>query len=203
MCLVLGRPGSGCSTFLKTISGETHGLHISTESNLQYQGIPASIMHSDFRGEVIYNAETDVHFPHLTVGDTLLFASHARAPHNRLPSISRSMYATHMRDVVLAMFGLTHTLHTKVGNDFIRGVSGGERKRVSIAECILSGAPIQCWDNSTRGLDSANALEFVKTLRLGAESSGCTSFVAIYQCSQNAYDVCPPLPLPLFSFTAC
>ena len=110
------------------------------------------------------------------------------------------MYATHMRDVVLAMFGLTHTLHTKVGNDFIRGVSGGERKRVSIAECILSGAPIQCWDNSTRGLDSANALEFVKTLRLGAESSGCTSFVAIYQCSQNAYDVCPPLPPPRFPF---
>ena len=71
---------------------------------------------------------------------------------------------------------------------------------MSIAECILSGAPIQCWDNSTRGLDSANALEFVKTLRLGAESSGCTSFVAIYQCSQNAYDVCPspPLPLPFF-----
>ena len=43
-----------------------------------------------------------------------------------------------MRDVVLTMFGLTHTLHTTVGNDFIRGVSGGERKRVSIAECILS-----------------------------------------------------------------
>ena len=104
------------------------------------------------------------------------------------------MYATHMRDVVLAMFGLTHTLHTKVGNDFIWGVSGGERKRVSIAECILGGAPIQCWDNSTRGLDSANTLEFVKTLRLGAESSRCTSFVAIYQCSQNAYDVCPRFP---------
>ena len=69
---------------------------------------------------------------------------------------------------------------------------------MSIAECILSGAPIQCWDNSTRGLDSANALEFVKTLRLGAESSGCTSFVAIYQCSQNAYDVRPPLTFPFF-----
>lgn len=204
MCLVLGRPGSGCSTLLKTISGETHGLHISPESNLQYQGIPAAIMHEDFRGEVIYNAETDVHFPHLTVGDTLLFASHARAPSNRLPSITRQVYANHMRDVVMAMFGLTHTLHTKVGNDFIRGVSGGERKRVSIAECVLSGAPIQCWDNSTRGLDSANALEFVKTLRLGAESSGCTPFVAIYQCSQNAYDVCPPVfPLHYYLTNEC
>jgi ATP-binding cassette subfamily G (WHITE) protein 2 (PDR) len=39
-----------------------------------------------------------------------------------------------MRDVIMAVFGLNHTLNTKVGNDFIRGVSGGERKRVSIAE---------------------------------------------------------------------
>ncbi len=39
-----------------------------------------------------------------------------------------------MRDVTMAVFGLTHTLNTKVGNDFVRGVSGGERKRVSIAE---------------------------------------------------------------------
>ena len=103
---------------------------------------PLDIMHSDFRGEVIYNTETDVHFPHLTVGDTLLFVSHARPLHNCLPSISRSMYATHMCNVVLAMFGLMHTLHTKVSNHFIWGVSGGERKRVSIPECILGGAPI-------------------------------------------------------------
>ena len=39
-----------------------------------------------------------------------------------------------MRDVIMAVFGLGHTVNTKVGNDFVRGVSGGERKRVSIAE---------------------------------------------------------------------
>ena len=48
------------------------------------------------------------------------------------------MYPTHMPNVILAMFCLTHTLHTKLGNDFIQGVSGGERKQVSIAEWILS-----------------------------------------------------------------
>jgi ABC-type multidrug transport system ATPase subunit len=58
----------------------------------------------------------------------------------------------------MAMLGLSHTINTRVGNDFVRGVSGGERKRVSIAEATLSGSPLQCWDNSTRGLDSANAL---------------------------------------------
>lgn len=48
----------------------------------------------------------------------------------------------------MAVFGISHTINTRVGNDFVRGVSGGERKRVTIAEAALSGAPLQCWDNS-------------------------------------------------------
>jgi ATP-binding cassette subfamily G (WHITE) protein 2 (PDR) len=53
----------------------------------------------------------------------------------------------------------------------------------------LGGSPLQCWDNSTRGLDSATALEFVKTLRISTEMSGATAIVAIYQASQSIYDV--------------
>ena len=63
------------------------------------------------------------------------------------------------------------------------------RKRVTIAEAALSGAPLQCWDNSTRGLDSANAIEFVKNLKMGAEYMGTTSVVAIYQAPGSAYDL--------------
>jgi ATP-binding cassette subfamily G (WHITE) protein 2 (PDR) len=68
-------------------------------------------------------------------------------------------------------------------------VSGGERKRVTIAEASLSRAPLQAWDNSTRGLDSANAIEFCKTLRMETEISGTTACVAIYQAPQAAYDL--------------
>lgn len=150
MLVVLGRPGSGCSTLLKTISGETDGFFLDQESQINYQGISMEQMHRDFRGECIYQAEVDVHFPQLTVGQTLEFAAKARgkrcfvypvdvadniiAPRNRIPGVSRDQYAIHMRDVIMTVFGLSHTLNTKVGNDFIRGVSGGERKRVSIAE---------------------------------------------------------------------
>jgi ATP-binding cassette, subfamily G (WHITE), member 2, PDR len=150
-------------------------------------------MHKDFRGEVVYNEEVDRHFPNLTVGQTLSFAAQARTPRARLPGVSRERFANHLKDVVMAVFGLRHTENTKVGNDFIRGVSGGERKRVSIAEVALSGSPLQCWDNSTRGLDSATALEFVKTLRLSTKYTGSTAVVAIYQASQDIYDVRPEL----------
>ncbi|KAB5515328.1 hypothetical protein GE09DRAFT_917761, partial [Coniochaeta sp. 2T2.1] len=73
-----------------------------------------------------------------------------------------------------------YTYNIKVGNDFIRGVSGGERKRVSLAEMVLSGSPFSAWDNSTRGLDSATALKFVFALRMAADMGGRASAVAIY-----------------------
>lgn len=150
MLVVLGPPGSGCTTFLKTLTGEIHGFEVDSGSHLNYQGIPVKHMHNYFRGEAIYTAEVDVHFPMLTVGDTLTFAARARAPRMVPGGVSRNEWAQHLRDVVMATFGISHTVNTRVGNDFVRGVSGGERKRVSIAEAALSGAPLQAWDNSTR-----------------------------------------------------
>jgi ABC-type multidrug transport system ATPase subunit len=190
MLAVLGPPGSGCSTLLRTIAGDTHGFYVNDASIINYQGIRPSQMARHFRGEAIYTAEVDAHFPQMTVGETLYFAALARCPKTIPPGVSRREYAKHLRNVIMAMFGITHTKNTRVGNDFIRGVSGGERKRVTISEAALGHAPLQCWDNSTRGLDSANALEFCRTLRTQADVLGSTACVAIYQASQDAYEVC-------------
>ncbi|RMZ74607.1 ABC transporter CDR4 [Pyrenophora seminiperda CCB06] len=189
MLVVLGPPGSGCSTFLKTITGETHGFFIDEKSQINYQGISPKLMHQNYRGEAIYTAEVDVHFPAMTVGETLYFAALARRPRIIPGGVTLQQYAEHQRDVIMALFGISHTVNTRVGNDFIRGVSGGERKRVTIAEASLSRAPLQAWDNSTRGLDSANAIEFCKTLRMETEINGTTACVAIYQAPQGAYDL--------------
>jgi len=53
---------------------------------------------------------------------------------------------------------------------------------------ILASSSIGFWDNSTRGLDSATALEFVRALRISADIIGSTHAVAIYQASQAIYD---------------
>ncbi|KAL2824234.1 ABC-2 type transporter-domain-containing protein [Aspergillus cavernicola] len=188
MLVVLGPPGSGCSTFLKTIAGDTHGFYVDKSSSLNYQGVSAKQIGKEFRGEAIYTAEVDVHFPKLTVADTLFFAARARAPRYIPGGATVNEYAEHMRDVIMAIFGISHTKNTIVGNDFIRGVSGGERKRVTIAEACLSMAPLQCWDNSTRGLDSANAVEFCKTLRMQTDINGTTACVSLYQAPQTAYE---------------
>lgn len=63
MLIVLGRPGSGCSTLLKTMTGEMHGLQIDEQSTVHYNGISQEQMMKEFKGEVVYNQEVDKHFP--------------------------------------------------------------------------------------------------------------------------------------------
>ncbi|KAH7110799.1 ABC-2 type transporter [Dactylonectria estremocensis] len=189
LLIVLGRPGSGCSTLLKSMCGELHGLELYQDADINYNGIPQNVMMKEFKGEAIYNQEVDKHFPHLTVGQTLEFAASCRTPSHRIHGMSREEFCQYAAKVVMTVCGLSHTYNTKVGNDFIRGVSGGERKRVSIAEMIVAGAPLFAWDNSTRGLDSANALKFVQTLRFACDTMEVANAVAIYQASQSIYDL--------------
>lgn len=189
LCAVLGRPGSGCSTLLKTVSASTYGFTVQPESVVSYDGITQREILSHYRGDVVYSSEVDDHFATLPVGYTLEFAARCRCPRNRPEGVTREQYYKHYAAVTMATFGLLHTYDTKVGDDYIRGVSGGERKRVSIAEVTLAGSKVQCWDNSTRGLDSATALEFVRALKTNAEVARTTSLVAVYQCSQDAYNL--------------
>lgn len=78
------------------------------------------------------------------------------------------------------MLNISHTKNTLVGDEFVRGVSGGERKRVSIAEMMATRARVQCWDNSTRGLDASTALDFVRSLRVMTDVLGQTTFVTLW-----------------------
>lgn len=71
----------------------------------------------------------------------------------------------------------------------VRGVSGGERKRVSIAEMMATRARVQAWDNSTRGLDASTALDLVKGLRVMTDVLGQTTFVSLYQAGESIYEL--------------
>ena len=57
LLVVLGRPGSGCSTFLKAITGELHGLDVGDKGVVSYNGIPQKQMVKEFKGEMPYNQE--------------------------------------------------------------------------------------------------------------------------------------------------
>lgn len=54
------------------------------------------------------------------------FAAEARVPRILPGGVSPAVFAQHQRDVAMAIYGISHTVNTVVGNDFVRGVSGGE-----------------------------------------------------------------------------
>ncbi|KAA1475296.1 pleiotropic drug resistance ABC transporter [Dentipellis sp. KUC8613] len=188
MLLVLGSPGSGCSTLLKTLTNQRAEYH-SVKGEVFYDSFTPEQIAKHFRGDVIYCPEDDVHFPTLTVDETLRFAISMRTPRVRHDNISRDQYIRLLADACAAVFGLRHVKNTPVGDASIRGVSGGEKKRVSISEVMVSRALITAWDNSTRGLDSSTSLEFARALRLATGICRWSMIVSIYQAGEQIYDL--------------
>lgn len=105
MLLVLGRPGSGCTTFLKTFCNQRSGFE-AVEGDVTYGGTDAHRMAKDFRGEVIYNPEDDLHYATLSVKRTLKFALQTRTPgkESRLEGESRADYMEEFLRVVTKLF---------------------------------------------------------------------------------------------------
>jgi ABC-type multidrug transport system ATPase subunit len=190
MLLVLGRPGAGCSTFLKAFCNQREGFE-AVEGDVTYGGTDASAMKRNFRGEVIYNPEDDLHYATLTVKQTLSFALKTRTPgkESRLEGESRSAYQKEFLRIVTKLFWIEHTLGTKVGDAFVRGVSGGEKKRVSIAEAMITRASVQGWDNSSRGLDASTALEYVQSIRTLTNMAHTSTAVSLYQAGESLYQL--------------
>ncbi|KAI9051036.1 hypothetical protein LZ554_005144 [Drepanopeziza brunnea f. sp. 'monogermtubi'] len=180
--LVLGRPGSGCSTFLKAVANN-RGSYASVEGDVAYGGIPASEQTKSYKGEVNYNEEDDQHFPTLTVEQTLNFSLLNKTKKNEKGDIPVIINA------LMKMFGISHTRHTLVGDAFVRGISGGERKRVSIAETLATKSTVVAWDNSTRGLDASTALDYAKSLRVMTDISNRTTLVTLYQAGEGIYEL--------------
>lgn len=132
----------------------------------------------------------DLHYATLSVKATLNFALQCKTPgkESRNENETAKEYVSNFLKSVVKLFWIEHTLDTKVGNEHVRGVSGGEKKRVSIAEALITKASTQCWDNSTRGLDASTALEYVESLRSLTNMAHLSTAVALYQAGERLYD---------------
>ncbi|KAM0718631.1 hypothetical protein Q7P37_005702 [Cladosporium fusiforme] len=182
MLLVLGRPGSGCSTFLKAVTNNRES-YADVTGDVSYGGISAEKQKKMYRGEVVYNQEDDTHMAVLNVWKTLTFALMTKTRKKAREEIDVIAAA------LMKMFGISHTKYTMVGDEYTRGVSGGERKRVSIAETLASKSTVVAWDNSTRGLDASTALDYARSLRIMTDVSDRTTLVTLYQAGEGIYDV--------------
>ncbi|KAK8157656.1 LOW QUALITY PROTEIN: ABC-2 type transporter-domain-containing protein [Phyllosticta citrichinensis] len=167
-CVLPGEmPGAGCSTFLKVIGNKMRGSEC-FKGEVTFGGTPAERMHNNHRNEFLYSPEEDEHYATLKVRDTLKFAI---SKESLLPGESQSDYTDEFLRVLSMIFKLEQIMETK----FRRGISGGEKKRVSIAEAL-------CWDNS---LDASTAVD----LRSLTTMTGISACVALNQAGESLYQL--------------
>ena len=185
--LVLGQPGAGCSTTLKVLANQREDYPI-IKGHVNYGRFSSDEVKDRFRSEVIYVGEEDIHYPSLKVKHTLDFALRLRQPSDS--DQNPSVFSEDMSHKLVTSLGISHTTNTIVGNSFVRGVSGGERKRVSLAEALAVNPAVACWDNPIRGLDSASALDFLRLLKDVARQTGAANVVTLYQASESMYQQC-------------
>lgn len=186
MLLVLGRPGAGCTSLLKVLSN-LRSSFTKVEGTVHYGGIDHETFAKRYRGQVVYNEEEDQHYPTLTTKQTLQFALRTKTPGKRLLDETKADFVNKILYLLGNMLGLTKQMNTMVGNAFIRGLSGGERKRLSIAEVMTTQSSINCWDCSTRGLDAASALDYVRSLRIMTNIFKRTTVATLYQASNSIF----------------
>lgn len=143
---ILGPSGSGKSTLLNALAGR---LHHNLTGTIIYN---TSKFKKTISRKTGFVAQDDILYPHLTVRETLIFCSLLRLP-NTIPQPEKIATA----DSVIAELGLSKCQDTIIGNSFIRGVSGGERKRVSIAHEMVMDPSLLILDEPTSGLDATAA----------------------------------------------
>lgn len=128
-----------------------------------------------FRQQSAYVLQEDCFFPELTVKETITLSAMLRLPR----SMSKEEKEERVNSVI-AELGLNLVVDTYVGNDMLRGVSGGERKRVNIGTELVTNPSLIFLDEPTTGLDSFNAHNVVKTL-LTLSRAGRSVVATIHQ----------------------
>lgn len=168
---IMGGSGSGKTSLLDVLACRTSSGVVTGDIYLNSVVRTKAILDSCSG----YVRQDDRLIAFLTVRETLMFVAQLKLPR----SFTRTMIEDRV-DLVIAELGLTHVACTKVGNDTIRGLSGGERRRVSIGIQLLILPSILFLDEPTSGLDSFTANSIVKTLsRLASKQR--TIIMSIHQ----------------------
>ncbi|KAL2517311.1 ABC transporter G family member 14 [Abeliophyllum distichum] len=172
---MLGPSGSGKTTLLTALGGRLSGR---LSGKITYNGQPFS---GSIKRRTGFVAQDDVLYPHLTVFETLLFTALLRLP----KSLTREEKVQHVEHVI-AELGLNRCKNSMIGGPLFRGISGGEKKRVSIGQEMLINPSLLLLDEPTSGLDSTTAQRILNTIKRLA-SGGRTVITTIHQPSSRLY----------------
>ncbi|KAI4301667.1 hypothetical protein L6164_034920 [Bauhinia variegata] len=210
--LLLGSPGGGKTSLLKALSGNLdQSLKLTGE--VSYNGYKLE----EFvpQKTSAYISQHDVHIPEMTVREILDFSARCQGVGSRAeimlevsrkekeagtipdPDIDTYMKAvavqglkrTLQTDYILKILGLDICADTIVGDAMRRGISGGQRKRLTTAEMIVGPTKALFMDEITNGLDSSTAFQTVACLQQLAHITDATILVSLLQPAPETFDL--------------
>ena len=134
-----------------------------------------------FRNMVASVDQSDDHAPRFTVGETLQFSNSCK-----FPVVKEESRTSDLVGLILQGLGLSHVRDTYVGNEQIRGVSGGQRRRVTLGEMLTFSTPLLLGDEISTGLDTASTVEIMRILSYMARVLNRIAVISLLQPSPEA-----------------
>eukprot|EP00301_Raphidiophrys_heterophryoidea_P007848 c12989_g1_i2.p1 GENE.c12989_g1_i2~~c12989_g1_i2.p1 ORF type:complete len:413 (-),score=105.43 c12989_g1_i2:1211-2449(-) len=174
MLAVMGPTGCGKTTLLNVLAGRLEA----TSGSISYGPYKWS---KSLKRRVGFVEQDDIVFAELTVRETLCFAARLR-----LPSELSLKQKLERVDEVIASLRLTTCALSRIGGMAVRGVSGGERKRISIAAELLTRPSLMFLDEPTSGLDSSIAFIVMECMQQLC-THGVTVIASIHQPNSHIF----------------
>ncbi|RZC83900.1 hypothetical protein C5167_046685 [Papaver somniferum] len=212
MTLLLGPPGSGKTTLLQALSGK-HDMELRVSGKITYCGHKFT----EFvpQRTCAYISQDDLHHGEMTVRETLDFSGRCLGVGTRYeilaelskreqetgiepdPQIDAFMKATAMggqktslvTDYVVKILGLDICEDIMVGNDMIRGISGGQKKRLTTGEMLAGPAKALFMDEISTGLDSSTTFQIVRCMRQMVHIMDVTMIISLLQPAPETFEL--------------
>ncbi|KAI9162141.1 hypothetical protein LWI28_024257 [Acer negundo] len=212
MTLLLGPPSSGKTTLLLALAGRL-------DPNLKFSGSITYNGHNinEFvpQRTVAYISQQDLHIPEMTVRETLSFSARCQGVGSRYemlaeltrrekaeninpdPDVDAFMKAASSKgeeanvvtDYIIKVLGLEICADTMVGDDMFRGISGGQRKRVTTGELLVGPSRVLLMDEISTGLDSSTTFQIVNSLKQFTHILKGTTLISLLQPAPETYNL--------------
>lgn len=212
MTLLLGPPSSGKTTLLLALAGRL-GQDLKFSGRVSYNG--RGMEEFVPQRTSAYISQTDLHIGEMTVRETLAFSARCQGIGTRyemLAELSRREKAENIKpdpdldiymkaaalegqetnvvtDYIMKILGLEVCADTMVGDDMIRGISGGQKKRVTTGEMLVGPARALFMDEISTGLDSSTTFQMVNSLRQSIHILNGTAVISLLQPAPETYEL--------------
>lgn len=174
---LMGPSGAGKTTLMMALNGYTPPA---TGRSL-VNGVDLYANYNSFRGNIGYVPQDDIVFPQLTVYESLYYTARLR-----LPADTTRAEIDAKIDAILAKLEIQQARDVLIGDALKKGISGGQRKRVNLAQELITEPALLFLDEPTSGLASEDTINVMRLLRSMADD-GRTILLTIHQPSLEAY----------------